>query len=235
VVAAQGVKKALARIGFAMQSNGMESNWAAEHLQVIRTLMERSALYRRALAPIMIFNGAVGLAAAALGWGLRIGSPRGFILFWTGVGVVAVAGSFLLVRRQAIKDAEPIWSPPTRRITQAFMPPLAAGLMIGTAAWMKAGSAPGNVSDLSGVMWLPLIWVVLYGCAFHAAGFFMPRGMKVFGWGFIVGGCGLLAAGMPGWAAPLGYAHGIMGLFFGSLHLAYGVYLRSTERRGNEA
>ena len=34
----------------------MEPNWAAEHLQVIRTLMERSALYRRALAPIMSFT-----------------------------------------------------------------------------------------------------------------------------------------------------------------------------------
>jgi hypothetical protein len=213
----------------------MESNWAAEHLQVIRTLMERAALYRRALAPIMIFNGVVGLAAAALGWGLKIGSPRGFILFWAGVGVVAVAGSFLLVRRQAIKESEPIWSPPTRRVTQAFLPPLAAGLMIGTVAWVGVGSASGNLGDLSGVIWLPLIWVVLYGCAFHAAGFFMPRGMKIFGWGFVVGGCGLFAAGIPGWATPLDYAHGIMGLFFGGLHLAYGVYLRSTERRGNEA
>ena len=109
----------------------MESNWAAEHLQVIRTLMERSALYRRALAPIMIFNGVVGLAAAALGWALQVGSPRAFILFWAGVGVVAMAGSFLLVRRQALKESEPFWSPPTRRVTQALLPPLAAGLMIG--------------------------------------------------------------------------------------------------------
>jgi hypothetical protein len=212
----------------------MESNWAAEHLQVIRTLMERAALYRRALAPIMIFNGVVGLAAAALGWGLKIGSPRAFILFWAGVSVVALAGSFLLVRRQALKESEPFWSPPTRRVTQAFLPPLAAGLMVGTVAWARAGSALGNLSDLSGVVWLPLTWVVLYGCAFHAAGFFMPRGMKIFGWAFVVGGCGLFAAANPGWLPPLAYAHGIMGFFFGGLHLAYGVYLYFTERHGNE-
>ena len=36
---------------------GMETNWAAEQLQTIRTLMERSAVYRRALAPIMLFAG----------------------------------------------------------------------------------------------------------------------------------------------------------------------------------
>jgi hypothetical protein len=212
----------------------MESNWAAEHLQVIRTLMERSALYRRALAPIMIFNGVVGLAAAMLGWALKVGSPHAFILYWAAVCVVAMTGSFLLVRRQAIKDSEPLWSPPTRRVSQAFLPPLAAGLMIGTVAWMRGGSAPGNLADLSGLIWLPTLWVVLYGCAFHAAGFFMPRGMKIFGWAFVVGGCGLFAAGLPDGAHPLDCAYGIMGLFFGGLHLAYGVYLYFTERRRNE-
>jgi hypothetical protein len=216
-----------------MQSIGMELNWAAEHLQVIRTLMERSSLYRRALAPIMIFNGVVGLAAAVLGWALKVGSPHAFILLWAGVSVVAMTGSFLLVRRQAIKESEPFWSPPTRRVTQAFLPPLAAGLMIGAVVWVKAGSASVNLGDLSGVVWLPLIWVVLYGCAFHAAGFFMPRGMKIFGWAFVVGGCVLFAVGVPAWARPLDYAHGIMGFFFGGLHLAYGVYLYFTERRSN--
>src|SRR6266702_6470484 len=117
----------------------MESNWAAEHLQVIRTLMERSALYRRALAPIMIFNGVMGLVAAAVGWFLKIGSPRGFILFWAGVGVVAVAGSFLLVRRQALRESEPFWSPPTRRVTQALLPPLTAGLIISAAVLFYVG------------------------------------------------------------------------------------------------
>jgi hypothetical protein len=212
----------------------MESNWATEHLQVIRTLMERSALYRRALAPIMIFNGVVGLAAAALGRALQVSSPQAFIPFWGSVSAVALAGSFLLVRRQALKESEPFWSPPTRRVSQAFLPPLAAGLMIGVVAWARARSAPGHPGDLSGLYWLPLLWVVLYGCAFHAAGFFMPRGMKIFGWAFVVGGCVLFAVGVPACARPLDYAHGVMGLFFGALHLAYGAYLHFTERHSTE-
>jgi hypothetical protein len=210
----------------------MQSNWAAEHLQVIRTLMERSALYRRALAPIMIFNGVVGLAAAGLGWGLGISSPRGFILFWAGVGVAAAAGSFLLARRQALKESESFWSPPTRRVTQALLPPLAAGLLISVVVVVNAHSAPEYLGRMPVIVWLPLLWVVLYGCAFHAAGFFMPRGMKLFGWAFILGGCALCTAGLPGGARPLVCAHGIMGFFFGGLHLAYGVYLYFTERRG---
>ena len=41
----------------------MDADSAAECLQVIRTLKERSAIYRRALAPIMIFLGILGMVA----------------------------------------------------------------------------------------------------------------------------------------------------------------------------
>jgi hypothetical protein len=212
----------------------MESNWAADHLQVIRTLMERSALYRRALAPIMIFNGVVGLAAAALGWALHIASAQAFILYWAGVGVVAMGGSFLLVRRQALKEAEAFWSPPTRRVTQALLPPMVAGLIVSSIVLVRAVSGQDPRPDLAGSLWLPQLWVILYGCAFHAAGFFMPRGMRIFGWGFILGGCALLAVGLPGGVRPADYAYAIMGFFFGGLHLAYGVYLYFTEPRRNQ-
>src|SRR5438477_5017538 len=149
----------------------MESNWAAEHLQVIRTLMERSALYRRALAPIMIFNGLLGSAAALLGWLLRIEAPRSFILYWASVALFALAGSFLLVRRQALKESEAFWSPPTRRITQAVLPGLVVGFCIGGLVFISAGAEASNRNDMLGIFWLPLTWVILYGCAVHAAGF----------------------------------------------------------------
>jgi hypothetical protein len=212
----------------------METNWAAEHLQVIRTLMERSALYRRALAPIMIFTGAVGSVAALVGWATRIDSTRPFILYWMGVSVVALAGAFLLVRRQALRESEPFWSPPTRRVSQALLPPLAAGFIISGIVFVMVEDAPHNLGPLMGTLLLPLLWVILYGCAIHAAGFFMQRGMKIFGWAFIVGGCGLMAMGIPGWSRVI-HAHGIMGLFFGLLHLAYGIYLYFTEQRKNAA
>ena len=59
--------------------------------------------------------------------------------------------------------------------------------------------------------------------------------MKLFGWAFILGGSGLLVCGIPTWVPPLEYANGIMGFFFGGLHLAYGVYLYFTERRRADA
>ena len=43
----------------------MEPQSAADNLQVIRTLMERASVYRRALTPILLWCGLLGVAGAA--------------------------------------------------------------------------------------------------------------------------------------------------------------------------
>ena len=63
---------------------GMETNWAEENLKTIRTLMERSAIYRRALAPIMIFAGVVGVIAAVAGLLIASRFGSGFWLLVAG-------------------------------------------------------------------------------------------------------------------------------------------------------
>src|SRR6185503_7365146 len=136
----------------------MEQDWAAEHLQVIRTLMERSTVYRRALAPVMSFVGLVGIAAAVAGHFGSITSHRNFVLFWGAVSIIALAGTFLLVRRQAIKDQETLWSPPTRRVTQALLPCLFVGAAVGAMLWI--GFPPTDIMEFQ---FLAPIWVILYG------------------------------------------------------------------------
>ncbi len=205
----------------------MDSSWAAEHLQVIRTLMERAAVYRRALAPIMLMLGGLGLAAAAVGWWQCWETSPAFGTFW---GLVSLTGLFLallLVRRQAWRADEPFWSPPTRRVIQAMLPALFAGLV--AVVWLLNPAR----SNPSHAWWLLPVWMVLYGCALHAAGFFMPRGIKLFGWLFILAGCALalFLSGRPdGALPPLRLAHVVMGAVFGGMHLAYGVYLTLTEK-----
>ena len=159
----------------------MEPDWAAEHLQVIRTLMERSAVYRRALAPVMTANGVLGTLAAAAGLTARVEGPRAFIGYWMAVALAGVAGSFLLARRQALKDAEPFWSPPTRRVAQALLPPLFFGFVLGLLLVVLQAALGRAAGAALCLFWLPLVWIALYGCSLHAAGFFMPRGMKTFG------------------------------------------------------
>ena len=159
----------------------MDADTASERLQVIRTLMERSAIYRRALAPIMTFLGLLGLIASVGGALLQMQSSLQFGTYWMGVSIVGLFGAFLLARRQAIKDREPFWSPPTKRVTQALLPSLFAGSVIGVILMFALGQA-------TSYSWaLPVTWILLYGCAVHAAGFFMPRGIKMLGWLFILG------------------------------------------------
>jgi len=203
----------------------MESNWAADHLHTIRTLMERSALYRRALAPVMLSAGIIGIAAAVLSRFIDVRSNRAFALYWMAVGIVALVVVFLLVRRQALREKEPFWSPPTRRVTEALVPPFIAGCAAGAflivfdekiypVAWIVAG-----------------VWAVLYGCALNAAGFFTPRGLGLFGRIVVLLGCGVAF----GWFMAPGdanaSAHYAMGIVFGVLHVAYGIYLYFTERQ----
>ncbi len=203
----------------------MDSNWAAEHLQTIRTLMERSAVYRRALAPVMLSSGAIGVVAAIVPWFRPIHGSRGFASFWMSVGVIAVAVAYFRVRRQALREREPFWSPPTRRITEALLPPFLAGFAIGifliafdkylgVATWHCAAA-----------------WIILYGCALSAAGFFTPRGIGLFGKALVLLGCGLLFSYylVPGDITAA--AHYVMGSVFGVLHLVYGFYLYVTERK----
>ena len=207
----------------------MEPNQAVENLQVIRILMERSAIYRRALAPIMLFTGAIGVLAAGAGLHFRVEKPRAFVELWLGTAVVAVAGAFLLARRQAIKDQEPFWSPPTRRVGLALLPPLLCGLFVG--AVFVAQDTYWRIDII-----MALTWMLFYGCALNSAGFFMTRGIKWFGWIFILSAIGLVSVLQ---LSNLSLRHGsgnlVMGFFFGVLHLAYGAYLYLTEQRKNVA
>jgi hypothetical protein len=164
------------------------------------------------------------LAAGGVGWVAGCDSPGRFVLFWFAVAVAALAGSFVVMRRQALRAKESFWSPPTRRVAQAMVPCLfigfIAGLAVGITNWGEAA-------------WLLVpAWMALYGAALNAAGFFMPRGIKVLGWLFIVAGMLVFLGSLTTAKHPdFHFAHAVMGGAFGGLHLAYGIYLQLTERR----
>jgi hypothetical protein len=109
-----------------------------------------------------------------------------------------------------------------------MLPPLLTGLAFG----LLLGPNPQI---------LALIWALFYGLALHAASFFMPRGVRLFSWGFLISGLvlwGFFLFGFyfsktnPDWLFP---PHLLMGIVFGASHLAYGIYLYFTEPRKNEA
>jgi hypothetical protein len=205
----------------------VDESAAREHLATIRTLMERASVYRRALAPVMFSVGLIGTLAglAATLWASF--NARGFAFFWLGVAIASAGTAFLLVRRQALAGAEPLWSPPTRRVVAAMLPALFAGTAV--VGPLVNIHQEGTMIAVS----LPPLWLVLYGCALHSAGFFMVRGIRLFGWGFVVAGLlAALAAANPNLIEPsLKLAHAVMTATFGLGHLAYGGYLHLTETR----
>ena len=196
-------------------------------------------VYRRALAPIMTYTGVVGLLAASLAQWQRILGPEKFAIFWLCVGLVSLGGAFLLVRRQAIADKDQLWSPPTRRVFQSAAPFFCVGVFLGVSEifWSTAANNPLYQSDPQHpITRLTAFWLMCYGGAMHAMGFFMKRGIKLFGWVLILIGMSLYIAKnlpffvdrLPG-PTPDQYGHLLMGMLFGGTHLAYGVYLYFTE------
>jgi hypothetical protein len=193
----------------------MNRDEAARNLEIIRTLMERSALYRRAQGPLMVLAGVFGVGGSLMGSVLGVGvALKPFVVYWGALCGVTVLGVIVMVRRQAVASREPFWSPPCRRVVQAMAPASAAALAV-TAALLGTGGEPRVLAAL---------WILFQGCSLHAAGFFVNRGIRLFGWGLVI--VGATAMALPQLHNP----HVVMGLGFGATHLAYGLYLLATER-----
>ncbi|MCD6049458.1 MAG: hypothetical protein K0Q55_861 [Verrucomicrobia bacterium] len=206
----------------------MNSDWASENLQVIRTLMERSIMYRRALAPMTMMAGVLGLIAAAGGWFAKLDDAAVFIAYWVAAAGVINVAALLLARKQSLNDKEAFWSSPTRRVALAAAPGFIGAGMVTLAVALRSAHS----SEV--IPWLITIWVLFYGCALCAAGFFMPRGIKLFGWLYLVLAAVMLFVLWPYWLKfSVRENHLVMGAVFGGVHLAYGIYLHFTEKRGN--
>lgn len=207
--------------------NRMNDAEAAQQLQTIRSLMERAALYRRALGPVLLNLGVFGNLGMVIGMRLVTTTSHGFLTLWLSIAVFAILVAFLLIRRQAFRAQETFWTPPTRRVAGAMLPPLLAAL---------AATAAFSVQDVPAstlARWLPPVWLACYGMALHSAGFFTLRGVRQLGWAFLLSGAGIGVgfAVLPDRPVDLSDAHLIMGLTFGLGHGVAGFWLVIRERK----
>jgi hypothetical protein len=202
----------------------MEPDQATRHLQVIRTLMERAALYRRTLTPILLYVGTLGILSAITGILLRVESLPAFAALWSATAALALAGAFLIARLQALRDREAFWSGPTHRVAQALALPLFAGLCFSVVILLNAPA------DLRSLFIFPNVF--FYACALHAAGAFMPRGVQGFAWILLSLGAGslVLFPALINLRDPR-MDHALMGLFFGASHLGCALRLHITRRQ----
>ncbi len=189
----------------------MKANSAEENLSLIRTLMERATIYRRALAPIMLTVGIVGTTVSVVGMLGKLDAPIPFVVCWVIAAAFALLAAFALARREAIREHEAFWSPPTRRVALALLP---SGMMGVIVVCVEA-----DPTRLAG--W----WLLIYALGLHGAGFFMPSGVRRLSWLFLLAGGTVLGCRIC--CSP----HVVMGLGFGGLHLVYGIYLYITRSR----
>ncbi len=203
----------------------LTSDGARENLRVIRALMERATVYSAISAPTALFGGVLAILVSAgmlicLELRAQLLSPLVFVCVW--VAALGLTGLFnlLLIQRDARSRNEPFLSSGMRMASQAIIPPLGAGGIVGITLALTE----------TDVLGCALSWIVFYGLALLSTSGFSPAPLKKLGFKCLAFGL-IFFVLIYGWFYPLSlidatrYAALLMGLNFGVLHLSYGVSL----------
>jgi hypothetical protein len=191
----------------------MDARQAAQTLEVIRTLMERTTQYQLLTARASLVAGSLaGAGALAFLW-LDPANPWSFGVVW---GVV-FAGSLLATTVGTVlrgrKSGEQVWSRQARTVLLALTPALAAALAL-TVFFFAQGWH----------QWLPGVWMLCYGQGALATSAYAPTPIRWLGVAVMVLGGVTLALGAA-WSVAA------MGVVFGLGHLVLGAVLLVQERR----
>ncbi len=216
-----------------------ERTRAAEHLRIIRSLMERATVYRAISAPTALIGGLASLAASiwmlrragVIGASERVGafSTRDFIGPWLIVLVITLGANTFFVWREAQRDGRPLFSPGLRLAWRSVVPSILIAAAITFVGWR-------NPSDLEGPTILGLTWIGCYGLALLSTMTFAPRSLVVLGGSFVFTAVFWLLILSSPVLPPIeelrGYigANFAMGLTFGFFHLIYAAFTWRPER-----
>lgn len=217
-----------------------EREKAADHLRVIRSLMERATVYRTITWPTALFGGTLAVILAALlyfredaaiagGDGAeKLISVRAWVVCWMVSLAVTCAFNTCLVIRKARREDRPVFSPGLKMALRAFAPPMLAGGVVGTGLILSqtATAAEGAA-----------VWVVCYGLGLLATRPMAPPSIPVLGWALLLFGILSFTYAWSDGSNPIPYvgapshmespmleANLIMGVGFGLFHLVYGFF-----------
>jgi hypothetical protein len=186
---------------------------AEQHLQAIRSLMERATIYRAISAPTALVAGVLAVSASALIL-LRAeyATPDRCIVVWLGVLAITLLANFVLIWIGARRRGEPLFSSGMRMALLAVIPPVAAAAVL--TIFARHG------------LQVALVWTLFYGLALLTTSHFAPRSLVMLGWAFLLSSLGALAATHSAPAELLrDHAQRIgallMGVTFGLYHLLY--------------
>ena len=178
---------------------------AEENLQFIRRTMERSATFTAAPGLGGAGMGAVGLAAAVLA--ANQSSAERWLAVWLVAAVVAVAIGVATMWRKAVRLGAPLSGAVGRRFAISLAAPLVAGAVLTWGVW-RSGDR-----EL-----IPALWLLLYGTGVLAGGVFSVAAVRLLG-------VALMALGVAAMVTPPAWGDAWLGLGFGGLQLAFGLYI----------
>src|SRR5262245_41648086 len=115
---------------FAQRGRVMDARQAAQNLEVIRTLMERTCQYQLLTARAGLVAGSLAGAGALLFLVLDARDPLAFGFVWGVVFVCALAITTLTTVSRSRERGEKIWSRPARAVVLALLPSLVAALIL---------------------------------------------------------------------------------------------------------
>ena len=199
-----------------------ERSKAEADLRVIRSLMERAAVYRAISAPAALVAGFLSIFAAAaiyLNDQTSISRPvqgRAFAAIWLIVLILAVAANAFFIWREANKDGRPFISSGMKLSVRAIAP----NLLIPAAVtiWFLVAGYNGAAEQE-----VVVVWIAFYGLALLSTALFAPRSLVCLGWAFLLTALALPALKNALGELPANLPNIAMGITFGLYHLIYAV------------
>jgi hypothetical protein len=176
---------------------------AAEDLRFIRDAMARATEFTAVPGWGGVQMGVTAIVAAVVS-GPPDGSLR-WMLIWFADAVLAASIALTTMTMKARRSGTPLSSAaPAFRFALAYVPPLAAGMVL-TPVFATMGLMAR----------LPGCWLLLYGTAVATGGALSVRIVPVMGLCFML-------LGVVAFAAPAAWGHWLMAVGFGGLHIVFG-------------
>jgi hypothetical protein len=178
---------------------------AEENLQFIRRTMERSSTFTAVPGLGGAGMGAVGLAAAVLA--ADQSSAKRWLVVWLLAAAVAMGIGVTAMWRKAARLGAPLAGAVGRRFAMSLAAPLVAGAALTWGVWIHEDWAL-----------MPPVWLLLYGTGVLAGGVFSVAAVRLLGVAF-------MALGVAALATPPAWGNVWLGMGFGGLQLAFGLYI----------
>ena len=158
--------------------------------------------------------GVVGIVAALL-VSLPPLRPHWFSI-WVIAGVAGFVSGSALMLHQARNHVVPVYRGPLRKFLMCLSPALCAGAVLTWRLWEQ------ELPDL-----VPGVWLLLYGCGAMAGSTMTNKPVAVMGALF-------MALGLIALLVPADFHNAILGLGFGGVHAAFGIFISGRQQNGLE-